>query len=129
MAITVQPPLGPRGHRAFFAECEKAFELSAAMLLELEHVTGTGIGTLAQRVLTGAFRAADVRETIRLGLLGAGTSPEEAAALVAVYVDGRPVYETYGLAVDILNRALFGQPKSGVSDPLLKSASPEKTNV
>lgn len=47
---------------------------------------------------------------IRLALIGGGTSPEEAAALIAAYVTPRPVLEGFALAVQIIDHLMTGAP-------------------
>ena len=82
------------------------FRLTPPMIVELERLTGAGIGSLFDRVVNRRFGFADVRETIRLGLIGADMTPREASALVEAYVDKRPIAESYVLAVAVLD-ALF----------------------
>lgn len=68
------------------------FALKAKQIEELEHLTGIGIGRLTARVISGDdFFYRDVRETIRLGLIGGGTPAVEATRLVNAYVDGQPL--------------------------------------
>lgn len=68
------------------------FALKAKQVEELEHLTGVGIGRLTARVTGEAdFYYRDVRETIRLGLIGGGMPPVEARRLVEAYVDGQPL--------------------------------------
>jgi hypothetical protein len=105
-------------HVAFFGDAERAFALnSPALIAELERKTNAGIGGLAKRLFAGDFRHAEVSEIIRLGLIGGGASPEEAAALVAAYVTARPLVETYGLAVSIMEVLWLGSAKD-VADVL-----------
>jgi hypothetical protein len=99
-------------HKAFFGDAEREFKLTARLIPELERLTGVGIGALCRRVFAGDFSIADARETIRLGLIGAGTSPIEAQSLVSAYVDARPLGEFYPLAVDILSVLWFGAAKN-----------------
>lgn len=54
-------------------------------------------------------------ETIRLGLIGGGAKPEDAAALVGTYAASRPLAETYPLAVAILECVWFGTPVQPVA--------------
>lgn len=93
---------------AFFGDKERPFTLSDDMVAELEAKTETGIGTLFQRLTAHAFRLADLAEVIRLGLIGAGTSPEEAARLVSTYARNRPVAEVLPLATAILAARWLG---------------------
>lgn len=98
-------------HRQFFGDAERAFSLPPELIAELERKTGAGIGGLCRRLFAGDFHLAEVTETIRLGLIGGGETPETAAALIAAYVANRPLAETYPLAVAILEAAWFGAPQ------------------
>ena len=70
-------------HHAFFGDGERDFLLTPEIIVELERKTGAGIGGLCRRLFAGDFKHADITETIRLGLIGGGTSPKEADALTA----------------------------------------------
>ena len=96
-------------HTAFFGDAEYQFNLTPAMIRELEQKCGA-IGALCQRVFNRNFSQADINETIRLALVGGGTTPKRAAELIAAYAEGRPLIETYELAAKILERAMFGNP-------------------
>ena len=50
----------------------------------------------------------DLRETIRLGLIGGGMDPLDALVLVKRYVDDRPLMENVLPAWRILSAALMG---------------------
>ncbi|WP_024587636.1 gene transfer agent family protein [Aliihoeflea sp. 2WW] len=95
-------------HVAFFGDAEKTFALPPAMILELERVTNAGIGGLSRRFFAGEFRHRELLETVRLGLIGGGENPEEAAALVATYAATMPVMQLYALALPIIETAMFG---------------------
>lgn len=99
-------------HRAFFGDKEHDFALGPALVLELEAVTGSGIGGLFKRMIANEFKAKEIAETIRLGLIGGGVSPEIAARLVETYVPARPMIEAYALAVDILTALMFGSERN-----------------
>lgn len=94
---------------AFLGDQEYALKLTPELVRELETKCGP-IGALCNRVFARAFTQADLAETIRLALVGGGTSPKRAHELIAAYVDGRPLIETYELAAKILERTLFGNP-------------------
>ncbi|WFU76594.1 gene transfer agent family protein [Bradyrhizobium sp. CB2312] len=94
----------------FFGDGEHAFKLTPAVIGELETKCGSGIGMIANRLFSRNFAQADVTETIRLALIGAGTPPKRAHEFIVAYVDGRPLIETYELAAKILERVLFGNP-------------------
>lgn len=95
----------------FFGDGEHTFELTPALIRELETKCGSGVGMIANRLFSRTFAQADLTETIRLALLGGGgITPKRAHELIVAYVDGRPLIETYELAAKILERTLFGNP-------------------
>lgn len=96
-------------HVEFFGEGEHSFDLTKVeIILELERKTGAGIGALCSRVFAGHFSHTDIIETIRLALIGGGTSPERALELVNTYVPARPFVRAQSLAVNILQARFFG---------------------
>ncbi|WP_411837034.1 gene transfer agent family protein [Paracoccus sp. ME4] len=90
-------------HRAFFGDGERSFTLNDPMITELERLTGTGIGGLFLRLTRSDFRLVDLVEIIRLGLIGGGTNPEDAARLVETYARHRPIGEILPLALDVID--------------------------
>jgi hypothetical protein len=70
----------------------------------------------------GPVRIKDVFEVIRCAAIGGGMSPNDAATLVADYVDGQPYIETVPVAWAILNHMLMGVR-------LKKKASAESENL
>lgn len=58
-----------------------------------------------------AFRQQDLREVIRLGLVGAGMNAVEAIKMVRDYVEGRPIEEVLPLGIEVLSAAMFGSPE------------------
>jgi len=96
-------------HTTFFGDGEKTFALPSEQILELERKTGTGIGTIYTRTMTGQFQFGEIIEVIRLGLIGGGTSPKEAQALVDAYARPTPIIEIYQLAADILEARWSGK--------------------
>lgn len=89
-----------------WADGDHAFRLGLAQLLELQEKTDAGPMELYARLTGLRWRVQDLRETIRLGLIGAGATPHAALALVARYVDARPLLESAPLALDIITAAL-----------------------
>lgn len=90
-------------------------------LLDLEEKCGAGVFEIAERLesvalasaegrLGGKARINDVRETIRLGLIGGGMSAIDAMRLVRKHVDNRPALESVLLAYSILAAVLRGVP-------------------
>jgi hypothetical protein len=102
-------------HTAFFGDDDYSFKLTWKLRQELCNLTG-GIGALCTRVFNKQFTFADLHHTIRLALIGGGLSPERAAALINTYAVDRPLIEIYPLALAILDRAWFGEPKHEVAN-------------
>jgi hypothetical protein len=97
-------------HTAFFGDAEYTFRITPALVLELESKCGAGIGVICHRVFHRQFAQIDITETIRLALIGGGTTPKRAADLMAAYAADRPLSETYPLAAKILEKLWFGIP-------------------
>ena len=112
----------------FLGDGDHAFALPPAQLLELERLTGRGIGVLCRDVFAGAFGFRDVTETVRLALIGGGMDPEAAFDLTDQYVSRRPIAEGYALAVAILDAAFNGAPEpaehpvDATPSPILEAA-------
>lgn len=92
----------------FFGDQERAFALTDDMVLELEAKTETGIGALFNRLIAKTFKLADLIEVIRLGLIGAGTTPQEADRLVNSYARNRPIAEVLPIATTVLAARWLG---------------------
>lgn len=93
------------------------FRLGIGESRELQEKTDCGLlYLLQQRVLAGAWRIDDLRETIRLGLIGGGLAPADALVLVSRYVDDRPWIESVQPAARILTAAVFGAPDEDKTD-------------
>jgi hypothetical protein len=95
-------------HTAFFGDGEKTFALTTTMIQELERKTGHGIGLIFWRIQQHHFSLQDIAEVIRLGLIGGGTTPIEADALVKTYVDNRPLIESMEVALDVISARFIG---------------------
>lgn len=98
-------------HRGFFGDAERAFLLTPDLIIELERKTGSGIGGLSRRFFAGDFSYRELTEVIRLGLIGGGTDPEDAAALISTYAARMAVTELYGAALPIIEALMFGKPQ------------------
>lgn len=88
---------------------EHTFRLPYRQLQELQDKTGCGPEELAGRIRSGTWRVDDIRETIRLGLIGGGMDPMPALTLTMRYVDNRPWAENKRPAYLIL-MAILTQP-------------------
>jgi Phage tail tube protein, GTA-gp10 len=91
-------------------------------VLELEDKCGCGVAEVFKRIQEGRWKFNDLRETLRLGLMGGGKNPDEALKLVQRYVDERPWGESILPAQAVLIAAMIGV--SG--DPLEKKAQTER---
>jgi hypothetical protein len=96
-------------YRGVFGGRQRRFCLRVGEIGELEELCSAGVGAIWRRLATLDFKHADIRETIRLGLIGGEeTTPSSAAALVSRYVDERPIAETLDLAIAILGALMRG---------------------
>jgi hypothetical protein len=93
-----------------WADGKHVFRLGLAQLEELEDIRGAGTGAICKRCSQGDWFAGDVREIIRLGLIGGGMSPAKAKKMVGRYVDQQPWGENSLLANAILWAAVTGPP-------------------
>lgn len=111
-----------------FGDGEHTFRLPVAQLLELQEKTEAGPLELYDRLRGRNWRVTDLRETIRLGLIGGGMAPADAVRMVQRYVDGRPLLESVTVAAMVIMAALAmpeavepGKPEAatemGVSPP------------
>jgi Phage tail tube protein, GTA-gp10 len=88
---------------------EHPFRLGIGQLRELQEKTGCGPLELFRRLGQGHWRVDDVRETLRIGLIGGGMKPPDALRLVRRYVDERPLTESVLPAQAVLMVALYGE--------------------
>lgn len=100
---------------------EHRFRLPIGQLRELQEKTNAGPAEVLRRLTAGTWRVDDVRETIRLGLVGGGMTPESAYVLTVRYVDERPWGQNVAPAQAILLAALVGAP----DEPVGKADAPE----
>lgn len=77
-------------------------------VLELEEKCGSGIAEIMVRIRDGRWKFYDIRETVRLGLIGAGMLPDKALTMTQRYVDERPWAENVLPAQAILFAAMIG---------------------
>ena len=94
----------------FWADGEHKFRLGIGELRELQEKTDCGPYVLYERLRTYAWRVDDVRETIRIGLIGAGMAPFKAHKLITRYFDEleRPLVDHVPAALRIVGTALHG---------------------
>lgn len=100
--------------RLDFGDGEHPFRLGVMTeLRELQDLCGAGPMVIYRRLTEGEWKVPDVRETIRLGLIGGGMSAPEALKLVRRYVesDSTALAELVPTAAVILAACLFGVAK------------------
>lgn len=103
-----------------WADGEYAFRLAIGQLRSLQEKCDAGPGEILARVISGRWKLDDLRETIRLGLIGGGMEPVPAMKLVREYVDERPLMESVLPARVILMAALVGP----ADEPVGKAEAP-----
>lgn len=91
-----------------WADGEYRFRLGVKELDELQDITGVGPAELFRRLHMHEWRRKDIRETIRLGLIGGGAEPVKANKLCKTYVDDVPLLDNRRLALDIVGAVLEG---------------------
>lgn len=108
-----------------FADGTYAFRLAIGELEELQEKTGVGPYALLRRLLANDWLIEDVRQTIRLGLIGGGHEPVASKRLVERYVDQRSDWLNNAmLAQAIVSAALVGAPEELPG----KESEPEATS-
>lgn len=112
-------------HTAFFGDSEYAFALPTPLIEQLERKAGHGIGAIFRRVQAQEFSVREVAEVIRFGLIGGGTDPVDANALVKTYVEQWPLADNVELAHNILFARFFGFGLSGIPQDEPDQPAPE----
>jgi len=105
------------------------FDLNPDQIKELERLSGAGIGAIWQRVATLNFKFDDLRETVRLGLIGGGVSIPEASAIVKFAIDGRPVNEFFEVPMAILKAVFEGAEPAAKAEARDQSEASESADA
>lgn len=100
-----------------FGDGEHDFQLNIAELEELQEKTDAGPEEVFQRVSEGRWRLADIRDTIRLGLKGAGMDPLKARAMIDRYAVPGQLMQHKPLVTAIIGAALVGAPDEDQPSP------------
>lgn len=109
-------------YRAFFGDGEKVFSFNSRnLIVELEAKTGHGIGALFRRFRTSDYSLSDVTEILRIGLIGGGSTPQEADRLVTIYAIERPLSEVFEVADGVITSLFFGN--EAINDALVQVAA------
>jgi hypothetical protein len=112
-----------------WADGDYLFRLPIGQLRELQEKCGAGPMVIYQRLHSGEWRVDDVRETLRLGLIGGGMKPVEALVLVKRYVDERPWAENVLPATAVILAAVMGVPDDKVGKPEAETTTTEATDA
>lgn len=107
---------------------ERRFRLAIGQLRELQEAVNKNRGanpigpwSLYQLISKGDAWPDELREVIKLGLIGGGTKLELVPGLLKRYVEERPILESVPVAMSILGVALLGD----VTDKVGKKKTPE----
>ncbi|OLP44648.1 gene transfer agent family protein [Rhizobium oryziradicis] len=98
-----------------WADGEYTFRLPLKQLEELEQRFDRSIFVITDRMATRTATSSEIREVLRLGLIGGGAKPADALPLVRKYVDERPLDENRDTAHVICLAALARVHGDGVS--------------
>ena len=106
------------------------FALPIGQARELEDKRDAGLNRILQRLSGQDWKIDDIREVVRLGLIGGGqVKPADAHLLCVRYIDNRPFMESRLHAQAILMKALVGDPSDQVgkneADQDNKTTKPE----
>jgi hypothetical protein len=103
-----------------FGDADYTFRIAFGQWRELQETVNAPrlacnhpvVGPMELLQLLNTFNAwpHDVREVIRLGLIGGGMKPDRALVLVKRYVEGRPHGDAIMTARVVLHIAMFGPP-------------------
>lgn len=109
--------------RLIWAGGEHDFCLAAVEhIFALQNACNCGIAEVLSRLLSDRWYLNDVRETMRLALIGGGMKPEPAMQLIKLHVDANPkgLADSVLLAITIIKAVLVGVP----DDPVGKVKAP-----
>lgn len=94
----------------------RKYHLRWGELRELQDKTGRGPWEIFERFATRRFFVDEVREVVRLGLVGGGCAPGTAIQMVRRYVEERPIAESVPMAQAILGAAIMGVPEEDLEE-------------
>lgn len=111
-----------------WADGSYQFRLAYGQWLELDQLLQVGPMALYVRLLDRQWKANDIREIIRLGLIGGGCNPIKALQLTKTYVEERPLLESLPLAMEIVSASLT-PPKGDRKPGKAKAAQKTETSA
>jgi len=109
---------------------EYKFRLGLGELRELQDKCGTGPFVIYQRLADGTWHVDDVREPLRLGLIGGGMNPTMALGKVGRYLGPGQFLENVIAARRVMLAGLFGDPEDtvGKAQAAAAAASQNESN-
>lgn len=120
--------------RFVWAGDERYFRLRIGELRELQTLCDAGPEEIKDRILAGKWRVDDLREILRLGLIGGGMEPMKVIALLKLHFDDVEPLKNKTPAFLVITAGLCGDPTDevGKKDQAEKnqksgSASPPST--
>ncbi len=112
-----------------WADGAHRFRLPIAQLRELQEKADAGPAFILSRLQSGQWLVDDIRETLRLGLVGGGMTPVDALKLVQRYVDERPLLESRQPAMAVLLAALVGVKDEPLGKPAAAKDQPHGSSA
>lgn len=103
----------------------RTFRLPIDQLSALEDACGSGCSEIFGRLETSRWGIRDVKETLRLGLLGGKTEGKIAKRLVDDHVVDGKIFESVLIARSVLAAAIFGRPDDPVGKTKVATEAPE----
>lgn len=110
-----------------FADGTYSFRLAYGQWLELQEAVGAGPFELYVNLLQRRWRIQNIREILRIGLIGGGVDPAAALRLVKRYVEDRPPMENVQLAIEIVAASL--ELPKGVDAPAGEAEAAETNSA
>lgn len=86
----------------------RTFRLAWGELIKLQESRDAGPFLILQRLLSGAWFLEDIREVIRLGLIGGGLDKDKALQMIRTHVEGDVPGANLVIAQAVLGAALYG---------------------
>ena len=100
-----------------WADGDHAFRLGLGELQELEEKFDRSIFVIAERLSSSTATSLEIREVLRIGLIGGGMKATDALALIRRYVDELPLFESLAAAKIVAMAALMRLDKVNENDP------------
>lgn len=104
---TVTAPFGDKAYD---------FRLGIAELVEHDRLCDAGPEFILRSIYDGTWRVPYIRETVRLGLIGAGMDPMTAIVMVDAYAGPGQLMPLKPLATSIIAASVMGSPEEADDD-------------